>query len=718
MECLREKMDKNDVKAINADEIRKWHKLFKRDSELFEIRLLGEKVYSGYFIDAENAILAILHFDRYQQYQVYFSVNEVNPACSSRKQFETFLVAKGTSTSKNDIIHRWWLPIDIDVKRPSDISSTEEEKQYAHRKAVDVYRFLNDNSFPSPIVCDSSSGYHLYYPLDMPNDIESENIVHGIFSVLSARFTDDRVKIDKAVTDANRIMRLPGTWGRKGRDTEERPHRMARILTSPDIIYRCDKNFLSAFVDRYKVVEDKPSYRLYNGDFNLRNFIREHGLNVRSEVPYDNGGTKFVLEECPFDPSHKAPDSALFLSASGAIGFKCFHDSCSHHTWHDLRMMLDPTAYAQQSKTNYSTQKQFKSAVLQQNDTCIAVKDEDNDLGKKWLSLTEVDDVNTDDLPRINTGFTELSRKLGGGLFFKETTIMSGINGSGKSSWLNTLILNTIQEGYKTALWTGELPSVRLKRWLVQVAAGDDFVKESQKFPGTYYVDKSIITKISEWTRGKFFLYNNNYPPKNTQLLSDMQDLVGEGVKLFVLDNLFAMDLDSIIGDDNVKQKTLILSLVRFAKENDVHVLLVAHPRKVVTFLRKEDILGSSALQNAVDNIFIIHRVGEDFERRGKEIYGARKIEGLMGYGNVIEICKNREFGAIDELIGLHYSQKSRRFSDDFSRNVHYGWETGDIHQQCDLVEYNIDKYTPEVRDVETDFPFVRDNVDDDILPF
>lgn len=714
-------MGENGIKAINADEIRKWHGLFKRQDELFELRLLGEKVYSGYFNDVEHAITAVEQFDKFQQFQVYFTVNEVNPACSSRKQFEKFLIAKGTSTSKNDIEHRWWLPIDIDVKRPSDISSTDEEKQYAHLKAIEVYKFLKANSFPSPVVCDSSSGYHLYYPLDLQNDTSSENLVHSLFDILSARFTDERVKIDKAVTDANRIMRLPGTWGRKGRDTEERPHRISKILTAPDIEFRCDADFLSKFVDKYKVVEDRPSFRNNSGgyDLNLRDFISKHGICVRNEMPWGNGGTKFVLEECPFDSNHKAPDSALFLSANGAIGFKCFHDSCSHHSWHELRLMYEPDAYRQvrQEQPHLPT-RVFQKQIPDKQE----VKKESEELGKKWLSLVDVADVNLDDMPRIHTGFRDIDKALGGGLFLKETSIMSGINGSGKSSWINTLLLNAIQEGFKGALWTGELPSPRLKRWFVQVAAGDNHVKESIYAKGTFYVEKPIIEQISEWTKDKFYLYNNNYPAQHTQLLSDMCELLPLGVKLFVLDNLFAMDLDNLDGDDNTKQKKLILSLVDFAKKNDVHVLLVAHPRKVVTFLRKEDILGSSALQNAVDNIFIIHRTGTDFERRAGDLFGKPKITDLMKYGNVIEICKNREFGAIETLIGLRYSMKSRRFTDDYSGNIRYGWE-GDITQSSPSYNYDlpdippVDLFTPETKEIRYDTPFEQ-NFTNENAPF
>jgi archaellum biogenesis ATPase FlaH len=664
------------MKLFPPDEIRKWHRVFKRQGELFEIRLLGERNFtlSGYFTDVEEAIKAIEPQDRRQTFQIYFTVNEVNPACSSRKQFNQFLQVSGSATSKNDITYRRWLPIDIDVKRPTDISSTNEEKEFAHKRAGEVFLFMRENRFPDPVVCDSSSGYHLYYPIEVEANQENEKLVKETYKILGSRFTDERIKIDSAVGDANRIMRLPGTWGRKGRDTEERPHRMAKILSEPTIITPVKEQFIRDFVAKYRIVEDTTSYsRQYNGErFDLRDFIRSHGIRVRNEMPFE-GGTKFILEECPFDSSHKAPDSALFQSANGAIGFKCFHDSCSTHDWHELRQMLDPSAYAQRNNYDYNYKPQRQTYIPQSQP--IEIKQESEDVGKKWLSLDEIEDVNIDNLPRIKTGFYDIDYKLGGGLFLQETTIISGINGSGKSSWLNTLILNSIQDGFPAALWTGELQASRLKRWLVQAAAGSNHVVESRLSQGKYYVPKNIIEKISTWMHGKFLLYNNDYSSNYAQILNDMKEPVQKGYKLFILDNLFAMSLDGIDGDENLKQKLFILMLVDFAKKNNIHVILVAHPRKVVSFLRKEDILGSSALQNAVDNIFIIHRTGTDFEKRGCELFTPALIKGLMSYGNVIEICKNREYGMMTEFIGLHYDPISRRFSDDHCRNRIYGWE-------------------------------------------
>lgn len=662
---------------MNVDEIRKWHTVFKRDDELFEIRILGDRTYSGYFYDVDQAIEQLQPFDNLN---IYFSVNEVKQACASRSQFGTFRQVKGTATSKQDIAHRWLIPIDVDCERPSGVCSTDEEKELAHRKAGDVFRFLKSNGFSEPIVCDSSSGYHIYIPVDLDNTSEAEQTVKTFLEILDNRFSDDHVKIDTVLFDANRIIRLPGTFGRKGRSTEDRPHRQAKILSVPSEIIRVKKDFLDAFNESFKVVAEQPQKR-YNDfygsrdDFNLRKFISEHGIKVEKEIPLSGGGTKYVLSECIFDPLHKAPDAALFEMPNGAIAYKCFHNSCSCHDWKDVRLHFDPHAYDyEQRPAQYPYQQLKKREHQSRLDNEPKIKIETPELGKKWKTLKDIEDVVLDELPRISTGFNEIDFSLGGGLFLSETSILSGINGSGKSSWLNTLILNAAEFGYNSALWTGELQDHRLKRWLVQAAAGERVI-ESSKSPGKYYVPKSISDRIVDWLDDHFLLYNNGYSSNYAQILSDLDEPVGKGFKLIILDNLFALDLDGLIGDENEKQKRFILDLVEYAKKNKVHIILVAHPRKVVTFLRKEDILGTSALQNAVDNIFIIHRVGRDFERRGTDLFGPKVIQPLMKYGNVIEVCKNREYGSLDKFVGLYFDDKSRRFYDEKSMDLRYGWE-------------------------------------------
>lgn len=256
-----------------------------------------------------------------------------------------------------------------------------------------------------------------------------------------------------------------------------------------------------------------------------------------------------------------------------------------------------------------------------------------------------------------------------------EVTILSGSNASGKSSWLNTLLLNIIQQGAKAALWSGELRPDILKTWVQMVAAGKNNLRQSTYGDGKYYVPNNVAERIDRWLDGKFFLYNNDYGNSWQQIFHDMELLLKAGVKVFALDNLFSLDIDILDGDKNSKQRELILQIKDFAKKNQVHIILVAHPRKVTTFLRKNDISGTSDLQNAVDKIFIIHRVNNDFFRAGAEFFGQGEIQRFQGFGNVIEVCKERLYGVVDLMVGMQYEIESRRFKNTTEENVQYGWE-------------------------------------------
>lgn len=661
---------------MDANEIRKWHSVFKRDGELFEIRILGDRTWSGYFYDVEVAIKAL---ERFGDCNTYYTINEVKKACASREQFNCFKQVKGTATSKTDIEHRWWLAVDVDCERPSGVASTDDEKEKAHKKAQDVYIFLRDNGFSMPVICDSSSGYHLLYPIDMDNDQTSEDTIKAFLEVLSNKFTDEDVKIDRALIDSNRILRLSGSVGCKGRDSIERPHRLAKILSTPKEIVRMKREQIDAFNAKYAIKVEKTQRRQFNGtpneQFNLREFIAKYGIKIAKEIPISGGGTKYILEECPFDSQHKAPDSALFELPNGSVAFKCFHNSCSQYDWRAFRLHFDPHAYDYENEPRhqYYQQQAFQQKTYPPHKK-YEVKEELPELGEKWLSMSSIQKVDLSKLEHYATGFIELDKNIIG-LYMSEVTILSGSNASGKSSWLNTLLLNIIQQGAKVALWSGELRPDILKTWVQMVAAGKNNLRQSTYGDGKYYVPNNISERIDRWLDGKFFLYNNEYGAKWQQIFHDMELLLKAGVKVFALDNLFSLDIDILDGDKNSKQRELILQIKDFAKKNQVHIILVAHPRKVTTFLRKNDISGTSDLQNAVDKIFIIHRVNNDFFRAGAEFFGQSEIQRFQGFGNVIEVCKERLYGIVDLMVGMQYEIESRRFKNDVNENVQYGWE-------------------------------------------
>lgn len=667
---------------INEGQIRKWWQLFNPQGKLVEIRLLGKAAYSGYFRDIDTLIAQLrplLDHNNYQYYgamQAYFTLNEINDALYSREQHDTFVKKPKSTTNDGDITRRRMVLIDLDPSRAAGISASDDEFEKAHLKAVDVFRYLIGAGFKEPIITKSGNGWHVYLPCDMPNDEEHNELVKRFLQSLSKMFSDASVEIDEKVFNPARIDKLIGTWAKKGSDTPDRKWRIAEIVKVPADLSPNDDALFQKIADLLPKEEPKvapnrrPQYQGNNTPFDLVTWLNEHGIKYREKK--SGTSTLYELEYCPWVDTHsdrKKWDSALFVDNDGKITFNCTHSHCKDKTWHDVRLFYEPTAY---DRPAY--QPQYAPSIYAPQKPRYQIKEELPELGKKWLCMSDIQKVDLSSIPRIKTGINEIDRLLLG-LAECEVTLLSGGNASGKSSLLNTLICNFLQQGAPSALFSGELPAHILKAWIQMVAAGKENLKLSQYGDGKYFVPNNIAKRIDDWMDGKFFLFNNEYGNTWEEVFHDMKELLKAGVKVFILDNLMALDIDLLEGDKNNKQKNLILQLKDFAKTNNVHIIIVAHPRKSLAFLRKADISGTADLTNAVDNVFIAHRVNQDFLKAGAEFYGQSQIQRYSCFGNVLEISKNRMYGVCDVLVGLHYELESRRFKNTPDENIHYGWE-------------------------------------------
>ncbi len=189
------------------------------------------KIVSGYYDDHDALARDAQKLDA-QRYQVYVTLNKVNPDLLARSANRVKDYPKST-TSDNDIIRLRWLPLDFDPTRPSNISSTDEEKKAAEARAQEVRQFLRYQGWPDPVVGDSGNGFHLLYRIDLPNVQESRDVVKGALESLAFRFDDERVKLDTGVHNPARIWKLYGTVARKGDSVLNRPHRCSKILKIP-----------------------------------------------------------------------------------------------------------------------------------------------------------------------------------------------------------------------------------------------------------------------------------------------------------------------------------------------------------------------------------------------------------------------------------------------------------------------------------------------------
>jgi KaiC/GvpD/RAD55 family RecA-like ATPase len=657
---------------MNEITIRQWYDTFKSGEELVEVRIVDntyKRTYSGYFTDVNTLLNEIRKYDNCN---IYFTLNAINPACYDREQHDRIVTKPKSTTSDNDIVGRDWILIDIDTKKPSDTNSTDEEKEMAKEVVNNVFKFLRDEGFEKPVVCDSGNGFHLLYKIAMKNSNENTTICKEFLQVLDMLFSNPNVEIDCTTHNASRVCKLYGTFSRKGSNTKKRPQRESKILRIPDEI-KITPNEYFAKVAAMLPKPEQPSKSNYysNEKFDLEAFLNKHHIAVRNIVR-TSSFTKYILDECPFNSSHRAPDSAIFEMSNGGLGFKCLHSSCSQYTWKDFRLKFEPDAYDHKEYQRHEHKMQYYS---QQKKEPFVPKKEDSAKGKKWLAMTDVQYVDMSKMASIPTGYKELDKKIIG-LLLGDVTVLSGGSGAGKSSWIDCVALNAIQRGYKVGIWSGELQDFRFQSWINQIAAGKNYVCKREGFENYYYAPKNISNQISNWLEGKLFLYNNNYGSKWQQLFADVKELVDkEGVQLIVLDNLMALQIDNYEGDKYTQQTKFINDLKEYAKAKNVHVLLVCHPRKEGIFLRKESISGTADLTNLADSVFIIHRIGKDFEQRAGEFFGKDKVLPYLKYNSVIEVCKNRSMGVIDLLVGMYYEVESRRLKNEISENIVYGWQ-------------------------------------------
>lgn len=669
---------------IDREQIYKWWSVFHEEGEITEIRSFGGKSnFSGYYKDVENAIRDIEYLEAKQDLQVYFIINAIKDDCYGRVQRER-LVPNAKTTSDSEIVGRKWLMIDLDPKRTAGISSSNEELEFARRKAHDVFRFLRDNGFNDPVVCMSGNGYHLMYPCRIAASDETDKLVERFINALAMLFTDEKVDVDKQCKNKARLSKVYGTVAKKGSNSPERPWRTSRIIKVPDEIKPNDIEYIKKIADLYPEDRPKPSSDNNWGQekFDVESFLNKHGIAYKKESYGD--GVKYVLDHCVFNEQHKGKDACVFQRNGGGLAYVCLHNSCSHYTWKDFRMKFEPDAYDRKEYKEFQYKQRYYGAMQHQP---FEPQEESDDKGKKWLAPKDIKRKREQDIVAMPTGYSYLDKAIRG-LILGEVTILSGLNGSGKSSWLNSVMLNIIHRGFKVACFSGELTDYNVVKWLAQSAAGKNYVQKVEGSEYAYEVNDKVYEKICDWLDGNFFLFNNNYGNKFEQVLSDLEEVVEKGVNFVVIDNLMALQINGFSGDRNEKQKQFILEVVEFAKKHNVHIVVVCHPRKesgAQTLLRKESIAGSSDLSNAVQNVMIVHRCGEDFCKRASEFFGKDKADKYMEYNNVVEVCKNRSYGVVDYLVGMFYEVETKRFKNYKAEHIVYGWQ--DEPQQVEMVQ-------------------------------
>ncbi len=128
------------------------------------------------------------------------------------------------------IARRTRVLIDLDRAGEAKDPADEQELRSAFATCSEIEEFISQTFLVDPFKVMSGNGYHLYLPIDLPNDESSAKQCKQLLRSLHHRFSTDRIQVDIKVHNASRITKVPGTIARKGTESRSRPYRMARVV--------------------------------------------------------------------------------------------------------------------------------------------------------------------------------------------------------------------------------------------------------------------------------------------------------------------------------------------------------------------------------------------------------------------------------------------------------------------------------------------------------
>lgn len=179
-----------------------------------------------------------------------------------------------------------------------------------------------------------------------------------------------------------------------------------------------------------------------------------------------------------------------------------------------------------------------------------------------------------------------------------ELTIVTGINGHGKSILTSQIALDACWQGHRCCIASMEMqPRLTLQR-MVKQAAGLSSIMERDIIPSI-----PEIRAIQSWLDDKLWLFAVTGTAKAERMLQVFQYAQKRyGIDLFVIDSLAKCGFPE---DDYNAQKMFVEQVKDFAMDTGAHVVLIAHPRKSNSEddqPGKMDVRGAQAITDMADN--------------------------------------------------------------------------------------------------------------------
>ena len=703
------------MNRFDIAEAYKWWDVLRDGNQLTEIRLIANdgKTASGIFDSIDEIVKAVAPYTN--DWNIYYTINRLPDDVRGLPQYNKIIVRPKQTCNDNMMVARDYVCIDLDSRRLSGTNATDEQVEFTKKKANEVYQYLVNVGFNPPTVVFSSSGVHLYLRCAMLNNEKNTKLVKRFLQALSMMFTDEHTDVDEKVFNCARVMRLPSTYSCKGNTMDaSRPQRLCKFVKINENKVN-DVAYFEKVAALYPEEEARPSsqnnYSMES--FDLDAFIEKHNIPVTKKVDVADG-TRYYLEHCLFNDQHRGKDAILFKHKNGAVAYFCYHNSCSGNDWRKVREMYEPDCYTRKSTIQpHRSFRPIRQAIVPKE-----LQETEESKGNVWQCLSEIEDEDRSKIVSIPSGIIQYDKECCG--FDKPSlSVWSGNNGSAKSTLLNQIALNAVNQGFKVAIYSGELRGKKMKRWLLYQAAGKQYNKKSAYNDYDYFTPTLIKDKIVSWLDGKLFNYNTRYSHDIEQVCLEVEKLVKEQqIDMLIMDNLSCLDIQELDGAINEQQKAAIKMLLRLTEKLELATHLVVHPKKSEMYLRKNDVSGAKTLTDLADGVFFVHRWNQDTQRAAKDFMSEQVYYDLCESGttNVVEVIKQREFGEAEgHIYKLYFEPESRRLKNSIAEHIHYGWEEEPIQQsltdEFSSIPTEFEGYAPQSDDFdpfgsEDDSPF------------
>lgn len=290
--------------------------------------------------------------------------------------------------------------------------------------------------------------------------------------------------------------------------------------------------------------------------------------------------------------------------------------------------------------------------------------------------MMDISDVHCDTDDEYYSWGDDAFNRMSGGMRPGEVIIFTGNPGSGKSTFVNNLMANLVEQGIKVFTMQGEFRKEVFKTNICKILSRPGQIETfkhplKDKLYGKISYEQE--KKINAWLKGKITIHTEQTPSKADLIETMEQAYKKNGVKVFVIDNLMTINIDS--ADKYEAQKNLFIELQEFVKKYNVCLMIVAHPKKnIVKALDEVDdfiISGASEIVNLANAVVFLKRLSEDEVKKLQE----QGFEASVG----AILTKDRKYGDIRSKGFWNYEIKTGRFLDiknpEKTKYKEYGWE-------------------------------------------